>query len=224
MSERTSVVIAHSSESVRHTLKDAFKDQPDLQLVGEACEEADAVWLIERAQPAVALIEGCLPDRGAVLIGRELARSSPATALVIINSHDEVTPLCSGLAGGRGIVPAELDGAGVVRALRAVGSRTGMACSGCLGIASPQAEALARRGERRTCHACGAGEIEEARSALTAALGAAEVEVFDAMTAGRTNAEIADLMELPIEAIERHVHAIVWELGMTPAARESRAA
>jgi two-component system LytT family response regulator len=83
VSDRLRVVIADDERPARHVLATLLRGSADVELVGEAADGAEAVELIERVRPDLALLDLQMPELDGLGVVRELRREAlPLVAFV----------------------------------------------------------------------------------------------------------------------------------------------
>lgn len=87
MSERLRVVIADDERPARAFLARLLKECGDVELVGEASGGADAIALIERAKPDLALLDLQMPEVDGLSVVR-LVKRSLLPLFAFVTAHD----------------------------------------------------------------------------------------------------------------------------------------
>lgn len=86
---RLTVLIADDDPASRRVLVELFRDQPDLEVAGEARDAAEAADLAERLKPDLALLDVRMPGGGGSVAAREIAGRSPGTRIVAYSGHED---------------------------------------------------------------------------------------------------------------------------------------
>jgi EAL domain-containing protein (putative c-di-GMP-specific phosphodiesterase class I)/DNA-binding NarL/FixJ family response regulator len=84
-----SVLIAEDEATVRRALSDLIGSEDGLELAGLACDADEAIALIERSRPDVALVDFKMPAGGGPRVAREVAQSFPATRVVALSAYED---------------------------------------------------------------------------------------------------------------------------------------
>ena len=83
----TAIVLADDHKVMRQALRLLLEGQPDFQVVGEADDGREALQLAERLHPDVLVLDMAMPGMNGAETTREMSKSSPATAVVILSMH-----------------------------------------------------------------------------------------------------------------------------------------
>jgi DNA-binding NarL/FixJ family response regulator len=98
---RTVVVDDHGL--IREGTRQILEREPDFEVVGEASTGAEALELIARLEPDLALLDLRLPDISGIEIARQLRDQASATRVVLLSAFDDeeyvVEALSAGAAG-----------------------------------------------------------------------------------------------------------------------------
>ena len=160
-----------------------------IDVVGRARTGAEALELVERRDPAVALLDQRLPDLSGIDVVRRIVRGSPRTVTLLYTGHADSALVHEALdAGARGIVLKEAPLADLPRAIAIVahgGTYLDPLLGGSLVGSSRQAEQLTAR----------------------------EREVLRLLSNGHTNAEVGVHLYLSPETVRTHVRNAVVRLG-----------
>jgi CheY-like chemotaxis protein len=85
------VVIGDGDDVFRRALRASFASDPDISVIGEAADGEDALDLLRRTHPDVALLDEDLPSFGGGAIARIIRSELPDTRVVVLTrSNAEV--------------------------------------------------------------------------------------------------------------------------------------
>lgn len=199
-----SVLLADDQPMVRGGLRLILEDQPDIAVVAEASDGAEAVALAERLRPDVCLVDIRMPGLDGIQVTRTLAGPDVVDPLrvVVVTTFDVDEYVYGALRGGA--VGFILKGAGpalLVEAVRA--AHAGDA------LVSPSVTVRLLRDLSAPRAAPG-----NARRASVRPLSERETEVARAIARGRTNLEIAADMFISLSTVKGHVAAVQAKLGL----------
>jgi DNA-binding NarL/FixJ family response regulator len=115
------VLIIDDSPIIRLGLRSALEDYPDIVIVAEAGTAADGVAAVVRNKPDVVLLDLHLPDKTGIQACRELLKARPQTMVLVLTSNSNERNVQEAmLAGAKGYLLKDNDGATLAAALRSV--------------------------------------------------------------------------------------------------------
>ena len=192
------VLIADDHPMVRQGLRVFLELEPDLEVVGEASDGAEAAALTAELLPDVVLLDLVMPGVDGLAALELLAEQGLAERALVVTSFGEYRSALPALrAGARGYISKEVDPAALATAVRAV-------AAGHV-LLGPQVTAalVAQAGS-------GAGSAAQPGPQLTTR----EREVLEQIAAGRSNREIARSLSLAEKTIKTHVSNVLMKLGV----------
>ncbi len=193
------VLLADDQAMIRGGLRLILEDQPDITVVGEAADGAEAITLARRLRPDVCLVDIRMPGRDGLEVTRELAGPGVPDPLrvVIVTTFDLDEYVYGALrAGAVGFLLKGASPALLVEAVRA--ARAGD------GLISPQ---VTLRLLRRLTPGATA-------SPPAVPLSGRELEVAAAVARGRTNTEIAAELFISLSTVKSHLASIQSKLDV----------
>ncbi len=192
MGDPITVVIAEDHALVREGTRDIIEREPDLQVVGEAAAGDEAVGLVARLRPTVAILDVRMPKLNGIEAATRIMTDTPDTRVLIVSAHSEEGYVKEALAAGvSGYLLKTAPGRELVEAIRAVASGSTV---------------LAATLSRRLVTA------QSAPRRATDQLSGREFAVLRLIARGRPNKEIARELGISLRTVEGHVHAIFSKL------------
>jgi DNA-binding NarL/FixJ family response regulator len=194
------VLLADDQAMIRGGLRLILEDQPDITVVGEAADGAEAVRLARLLRPDVCLVDIRMPGLDGLEVTRALAGPGVPDPLrvVIVTTFDLDEYVYGALrAGAVGFLLKGTSPALLVEAVRA--ARAGD------GLISPQVTLRLLR------------HLTPARAAAApppVPLSARELEVAAAVARGRTNGEIAAELFISLSTVKSHLASIGGKLDV----------
>ncbi len=85
------VLIADDHAMVRQSLAQALRNEPGIEVVGEAPDGAAAVRLTGRLQPDVVLMDVAMPQVDGIEATRQIIRDYPEVRVIGLSVHDSMT-------------------------------------------------------------------------------------------------------------------------------------
>jgi DNA-binding NarL/FixJ family response regulator len=195
-----SVFLADDHTIVREGLELILNAEADIQVAGQAEDGQGAVDGVSRLAPDVAVLDIAMPGLGGVAAARRIRHARPDTQVVILSMHATKEHISQALrAGARGYVLKECAGAELVDAVRAVHAGHSY---------------LSQRVSDRVLESFAEPEAGERPDAPLACLSQREREVFHLVVAGRSNAEIGEILLLSPKTIETYRSRMYRKLGV----------
>lgn len=197
---RIRIVIVDDHEVARLGLRTLVDDEPDMQVVAEAGDAAEALREVERHRPDVAIVDIRLPGRSGLDACREIRQRFPETYVVMLTSFADDDFIAEALrVGASGYVLKEVGGEELIRAVRAaVRGETAL---------DPQSAARVVARLRDL-------ESRAERDAVRD-LSARERDVLVLVAEGKSNKEIAAALGLSEITARNYVSNLLDKLGLT---------
>lgn len=190
MSNKISVLLVDDHSLVRRGFRRILEDAPDIEVVGEASDGAEAVKLAAQLRPRVIVMDCALPGMSGLDATRRILSKLPETAILMLSMHSEETWVHQALdAGARGYILKSAVDMELVTAIRKV-------AEGEIVLDPQLSRATTLKGERN--------------SGLTVR----ELEVLKLIVAGKSNKEIASDLDLSANTIAVHRANIMDALGI----------
>ena len=200
-----SILLADDEALVRAGLRMILESAPDVTVVGEASDGADAVEAVERARPDVVLMDIRMPRLDGLAATAAIRRIGPTPRVLILTTFDLDDYVFRALqAGADGFLLKDVPGDQLVAGIRTVAS--GDACCVPGAHARHMIEHFVRL-DRRT-------RAPPSRTAWDA-LTARELEILELMARGLSNAEIADRpRRVRTRTVKTHVAHVLAKLRL----------
>jgi two-component system, NarL family, response regulator NreC len=194
------IVLADDHTVMRNGLRLLLERQPNLKVVGEAADGRQAVAITESATPDVVIMDIGMPNLNGIEATRQIVAHSPRTAIAILSMHSDESYVIRALkAGARAYLlkdSAEADLLAAVRALTEGKSFFSPAISKIL------VEDYMRQLDRQGA--------EDTYELLTNR----EREILQLLAEGKTNKEVAALLNLSLYTVETHRTHILQKLNL----------
>ncbi len=199
------ILVADDHPVVREGLRLILESADGIEVVGNACDGADAIRLDEELDPDVILMDLRMPGVGGLEAIERIRSRRPEAAVVVLTTFDEDDLMIRALrAGARGYLLKDATRESLLDAVRAAAR----------GDAVLSPEVLARVLERAppSGRAAGAPRGE-------AGLSERELQVLDGLVRGERNRQIAGRLGIAERTVKAHLASIFNKLGV-----DSRAA
>jgi DNA-binding NarL/FixJ family response regulator len=194
----TRVLLADDHAVVRRGLRFVLDAEPDLEVVAEAGDGAEAVARGLESDVDLAVLDVSMPRMTGIQAARELSRLRPEVRLLMLSMHDNEQYFFEALkAGASGYVLKSAADRDLVEACRAT-------MRGEPFIYPAAVTALIRDHLEKT------SDGEQAREILTPR----ELEVLKLIAEAHSSKEIAQILVISVKTVERHRANILEKLGM----------
>jgi DNA-binding NarL/FixJ family response regulator len=197
----TRVAIADDEELVRMGLRVLVEREPDLEVVGEAADGAQALALVRATRPDVLLLDVRMPGLDGLTVLRQVTADPDlaATRVVIVTTFEVDQYVVDALqAGASGFLLKDRAPQEVVQAVRTVAAGDA--------LLSPS---VTRRVMAMFAHHVAPTTRPDAVASLTER----EREIVAWVATGRSNDEIADELYLSPATVRTHVGRAISKLG-----------
>ena len=191
MANKIKVLLVDDHSLVRRGFRRMLEDEPDITVVGEAGDGAQAVQLARELTPHVVVMDCALPGMSGLLATRKILEAQPhKVAVLMLSMHSEDTLVRQALeAGARGYMLKSAVDLDLATAIRRV-------AAGELVLDTQLAKTPALKGERN------------------AGLTPRELEILQLIVNGKSNKEIAEDLNVSANTVAVHRANIMETLGI----------
>ncbi len=195
MKKKIRILLADDHAVVRQGFRMILAGQPDMEIVGEAGTGREAVELSDKLQPDVVVMDVAMPELNGIEATRRLASSSPHARVLALSMHKDSVYVREILrAGARGYLLKDAADSDLLAAVRAVS-----------------------RGEGYLSPAISDAVLSDYRKHVTDPidlLTSREREVLQMIAEGKTNKEIAAVLNLSVYTVDAHRGRIMEKLNL----------
>jgi len=195
MSKRIRILLADDHSVVRQGFKMILGAQADMEIVGEAGNGREAVELAAELKPDVVVMDVAMPELNGIEATRRLAETVPHARVVALSMHKDSVYVREILrAGARAYLLKDSVAGDLVSAVRAVA-----------------------RGEGYLSPAVSNAVLDDYRRHVTNPidlLTSLEREVLQMLAEGKTNKEIATVLNLSVYTVDAHRGRIMEKLNV----------
>lgn len=189
------ILLADDHAVVRQGFKMILSAQPDMEVVGEAANGREAVELAEQVKPDIVLTDVAMPELNGIEATRRLLASLPHSRVIALSMHKDSVYVREVLrAGARGYLLKDSGAEDLVSAIRAVA-----------------------KGESWLSPAVSNAVLDDYRRHVTDPidlLTSREREVLQMLAEGKTNKEIAAILNLSVYTVDAHRGRIMEKLNL----------
>ncbi len=199
--DKIRIIFAEDHVLVREGTRQLLDRHDDLEVVGEAADGIEAVELVRRLGPDLAILDIAMPRMGGIEATKRIKALAPKTSVLILSAYDDDQYVFALLeAGAAGYLLKDVSGDELVRAIRAVHAGEPVLHPA---IARKVLARFAEKKQQASEQLAGGG-----------ALSAREIEVLRLAAKGMTNAAIAHELTLSTRTVQVHLTHIFAKLGV----------
>ncbi|GAA2374826.1 DNA-binding response regulator [Catellatospora methionotrophica] len=193
------ILLADDHALVRRGVRLILDSEPDLTVVAEAGDGAEAIALARAEQPDLAILDIAMPRLTGLQAARELSRTMPGLRILILTMYDNEQFFFEALrAGANGYVLKSVADRDLVEACRAAMRDEPFLYPGAVTALIRDYLDRAARGQ------------DQPERAITAR----EEEVLKLIAEGHSAREIAQLLFISIKTVDRHRANLLQKLGL----------
>ena len=194
------ILLADDHTVMRNGLRLLLERQPHLRVVGEAADGRQAVALSESANPDVVVMDIGMPNLNGIEATRQIVSHRPRTAIAIISMHSDESYVIRALkAGARAYLLKDSAEADLLAAVRALTEGKS--------FFSPAISKILVEDYMRQLESRGAEDTYEL-------LTNREREILQLLAEGRTNKDVANMLNLSLYTVETHRTHILQKLNL----------
>ncbi|MFB3923279.1 MAG: response regulator [Terriglobia bacterium] len=192
------ILLADDHEVVRHGLRRLLEAEPGWEICGEAATGREAVEKTRQEKPDVVVLDFSMPGLNGAEAARQILKGLPRTEILVLTMHSSEEMVHEILAAGaRGCVSKSDASRDLVSGIRAVVEHKSFLSPGVSGV-------VVERYLQET-------EGETPRDRLTPR----EREIIQLLAEGKSNKEVASLLNISIKTVEAHRANLMHKLKLS---------
>ncbi|MDX2733024.1 MULTISPECIES: response regulator transcription factor [unclassified Streptomyces] len=200
------VLVADDEAMIRAGVRAVLSTDPGIDIVAEAADGHDAVELVRRHRPQVAVLDIRMPKVNGIEAAAEIHRTVPTTGVVMLTTFGEDDYILQALGGGAaGFLIKSGEPEELIAGVRAVADGAA--------YLSPKVAARVVAHLASSGAAALAGRRSAARERVDA-LTAREREVLSFLGSGLSNGQIARRLHVVEGTVKAHVSSVLARLGV----------
>ena len=202
MGDVVRILVADDHPLTRDGIRAALALDAELEVVGEASDGQEAVYLAEQVQPDVVLMDVRMPVLGGIGATQKISRTVPNARVVMLTVEETQARVGEAIqAGAAGYLLKDIDARELARAVH-----------------------LAAEGSAVIHPSLTRQFIEEIRQLTrgeqsVSSLSAREVEVLQMIAYGSTNREVAGALHISPQTVKTYLERIFTKLGVSDRTR-----
>lgn len=180
MTDQITVLLADDHSLVRRGFRRILEDDDAMKVVGEASNGVEAIRMAHELKPKVVVMDLSMPDLDGVQATKEIVKHLPDTEVLVLSMHADDNYVRNALdAGAKGYLLKSSIDVDLVGAIRAVAEGKRFIGAGLRYVAQERDDELNK-------------------------LTAREKQVLQLIAQGKSNKEIASLLELSVNTVSVH--------------------
>ncbi|HKW97859.1 MAG TPA: response regulator transcription factor [Bryobacteraceae bacterium] len=190
MSSEITVLLVDDHTLVRQGFRRILEDDPEILVVGEAADGAQAVKLAEELKPQVIVMDMAMPGLNGMQASIEILKILPKTAILMLSMYSEENYVRNALdAGAKGYILKDAMDIDLAAAIKQVAAGQKVVAPGLVTSTAPpesDADKLTNR----------------------------EKQILQLIAEGKSNKEIAALLDLSVNTVSVHRANLMEALGI----------
>jgi len=194
------ILVADDHGIVRKGLRFLLDRQPDMEVVAEACEGREAVRLSQEMSPNVVILDVAMPQLNGIDAAAQIIKNNPSTSVVMLSMYADESYLVRALSvGAKGYLLKESAEADIVKAVQVVAQgRPFFSPQIAQTLLADYLRALQQR------------QLQDSYDLLTDR----EREVLQLLAEGKSNKEVATILDLSTYTVETHRTNLMHKLNL----------
>ena len=197
---RVQIVLADDHTVVRKGLRLLLESVPQFQVVADAADGRRAVALVEEHRPDVVVMDIAMPILNGIEAARQISIKAPQTAIVFLSMHSDEAYVIKALkAGARAYLLKDSAENDLINAVKAVSEGKS--------FFSPAVSKMLAEDYMRQMREHG---VDDSFDLLTTR----EREILQLLAEGKSNKEVAGMLNLSLYTVETHRSNIFQKLNL----------
>ena len=200
MIEKIKLLLVDDHTVVRLGLKSYFATTPDIEVIGEAGNGAEAITRVQQLQPDVVLMDLLMPGMDGVEATRQIKAILPSTEIIVLTSYHEDENIFPAIrSGALSYLLKDIDPDDLSDAIRRAARKEA--------VLNPHVAARLMqevRGGRRAEEYNPLNELTDR-----------EMEVLQEIASGKSNADIAATLFISEKTVKTHITNILSKLHLS---------
>ena len=198
--KKVRVLLADDHQLIRSGIRLMLEREPDMSVVGEASDGREAVALAKSLRPDVVIMDIGMPNLNGIEAAGQMTQENPELAVMILSMHPDETYVLRALrAGARGYLLKDSAEADLIKAVHVVANGKSFFSPS---VSKVLLDDYVRKLKR--------SRTDDAYDLLTPR----EREVLQLIAEGKSNKDIANLLNLSVYTVESHRSNLMDKLNI----------
>ena len=194
------ILLADDHTIMRNGLRLLLERQPGFQVIGEAADGRETVEMTDTLHPDVVILDIAMPNLNGLEAARQIASKLPSIAVVILSMHSDESYVLRALkAGARAYLLKDSAESDLIAAIKAVTEGKAFFSPA---ISKMLVDDYVRRLQQRG--------VDDSYELLTTR----EREILQLLAEGKSNKDVANLLNLSPYTVETHRGNIMQKLNL----------
>ena len=194
------ILLADDHGIVRRGLHYMLERAPGMEVAGEAADGREAVKMAESLNPDIVVMDIAMPNLNGIEATSQIVKKNPKIGVIILSVHSDETYIVRALSSGaKGYLLKDSAEADLIRAVRAVSEGRPFFSPA---ITQTLLEDYMRRLQQQN--------LQDSYDLLTDR----EKEILQLLAEGKSNKEVATLLELSLYTVETHRSNMMQKLNL----------
>ena len=194
------ILLADDHTVVRKGLRLLLESQPEFEVIADACDGRETIALAEQHQPDVVVLDVAMPILNGIEAARQISAKLPNTAIVFLSMHSDESYVLKALkSGARAYLLKDSAEYDLIAAIKAVSEGKAFFSPA---ISKMLVEDYVRQMRER--------DVEDSYELLTTR----EREILQLLAEGKSNKDVASLLNLSLYTVETHRGNIFQKLNL----------
>ncbi|MDP8990413.1 MAG: response regulator transcription factor [Acidobacteriota bacterium] len=200
-----SILLADDHAIVRKGIQYLTQTEPDLEIVGAAKDGREAVEMCERLRPDVVILDYSMPNVNGLEAAKQISRLNFTPSMIMLSMHTDETYIMRAISAGvSGYVSKESVEDEIIEAIRTV-------VTGTPYLSPSLAHRLLKNGSALSGNSrANLGELRDPYDSLTSR----ERETLQLIAEGKTNKEIASVLNLSPYTVDKYRAGLMQKLDL----------
>jgi len=207
MKDRIKVYLVDDHALFRQGVRNAVASEPDIEIVGESSDGAEALDGIKAVGPDVVITDVKIPSLDGLELTRKIRLHSPRAAVIVLTAYDDEDQLFQAIkVGAAAYYTKDVDADDLAAGIRRVSQGEYLINESVLTKPMVASRVLKQFRELSL--------VSQDMEPFFVPLSAREIEILDYIARGNSNKEIARALKISDQTVKNHITSILRKLAV----------